>query len=400
MPDMVRHRRRSDVRDAVFISVAFTVLILALWLDARFMSGILERISTASMDIHGDFDTFWRSARAFWEGRDVYDTGARLEHLNPPLWILLISPFGLLEPLVAYRVFVLMTRIMTVGYLAWMADELRLRPAWAVVGTSMLLLSSPLLATLALGQIYPVLALLLVAAWMADRRDQPLTSGGILGVVVALKPSLAPILLWPLVRRKWKAFGTALVSGAVATLAGAIVVGPGATLDWLRLLSDSSASPYWDNASLPSAATRLFTENPFAENIVTLPWTIPVAYALGIGAIFVTAARVRRDAEVGLWALVAASLLAAPIAWHNYLVLLGPGILLLLARGRVGPAFLLLALQSIPAQWPMLWNESDTVAATLALTLYLYILIAHWLALLSATKEPVPEPSPETGKPG
>src|SRR5215211_1408234 len=395
---MVRHRRGSDVRDAVFISVAFTVLMLALWLDVRFMGGILERLSTASMNIHGDFDTFWRSARAFWEGRDVYDTGARLENLNPPLWVLFISPFALLEPLVAYRVFVLMTLVMSVGYLVWMADELRLRPVWAVVGTAMLLLSSPLLATLALGQVYPILALLLVAAWMADRRDQLLTSGGILGLVVALKPSLAPILLWPLVRRRWKAFGTALVSGAAATLVGIVVVGPEATLGWLRLLSDSSAIiPYWDSASLFSSAVRLFTENPFAENIVTLPWTIPVVYALGIGAIVVTAARVRQDAEVGLWALVAASLLAAPIAWHNYLVLLGPGILLLLARGRVGPAFLLLALQSIPAQWPMLWNESDTVAATLALTLYLYILIAHWLALLSAAKEPVPEPSPETG---
>jgi alpha-1,2-mannosyltransferase len=397
---MVRHRRGSDVRDAIFISIAFTVLVLALWLDVRFMAGILERISTTSMNIHGDFDTFWRSAWAFWEGRDIYDTGAQLENLNPPLWILLISPFGLLEPLVAYRVFVLMTLVMTVGYLAWMADEVRLRPVWAVVGSAMLLLSSPLLATLALGQIYPILALLLVASWVADRQNQSSLCGGTLGIVVALKPSLAPILLWPMVRRRWRTFGVALVSGAVATLVGIVVVGPGATLDWLRLLSDSSASPYWDNASLPSAAARLFTESPFAQHVAILPWTIPVAYALGIGAIAVTAARVRQGAEVGLWALVAASLLAAPIAWHNYLVLLGPGILLLLARGWTGPAFLLLALQSIQGQWPLLWNESDTVAATLALTLYFYILIAHWLAFLYAAKKPGPEPSLETGKPG
>jgi alpha-1,2-mannosyltransferase len=396
----VQKSRRSDVWDAVLITVAFWVLVLALWLDVRSMGGILERISTGAMNIHVDFDTFWRSAAAFWEGRDVYDTGARLTNLNPPFWILLISPFGLLEPLVAYRVFVLTTLVMTVGYLAWMADELRLRPVWAVVGTVMLLLSSPLLATLALGQIYPVLAFGLVAAWVADRRDKPLISGGTLGVVVALKPSLAPILLWPLVRRQWGAFGAALVSGAAATLVGVVVVGPGATLDWLRLLSDSSPSPFWDNASLPSAAARLFTENPFAENIATLPWTVPVAYALGILVIVVTAVRARRGAEAGLWALVAASLLAAPIAWHNYLVLLGPGVLLLLARGWLAPAFLLLALQSIPAQWPLLWKESDTVAATLALTLYLYILIAHWLALLSAANEPADISEPSLEKPG
>jgi hypothetical protein len=370
-----------------------------LWLDVRFFGGILGRISTDAMAVHGDFDTFWRSARAFLEGRAVYATGAELENLNPPFWVLLISPLGLLEPLVAYRFFALITLSVTVAYLAWMAGELRLRPAWAVAGVAMLLFSSPLLATLALGQIYPFLALGLVAAWVADRRGQPTISGGALGLVVALKPSLAPVLLWPLARRRWGTVVAALVSGAAATLVGAVVVGFGATLDWLRLLSGSSASPYWDNASLPGAAARLFTDNPYAEHVATLSWTVLVAYALGIAAVAVTAAGVRRGAGAGLWALVAAALLASPIAWHNYLVLVGPGILLLLARGWAAPAFLLLALQTIPGQWPLLWNQQGTVAATLALTLYLYVLLAHWLVLLLAAKEPtsVPEPALEAG---
>jgi alpha-1,2-mannosyltransferase len=393
----VQKARRADLQEAALISAGVWILVLALLLDVRFIGVALERISTDSMAIHGDFDTFWRSAAALWEGRDVYDTGARLTNLNPPFWILLVSPLGLLEPLVAYRVFVLITLVITVGYLAWMADELRLRSRWAVVGVVMLLLSSPLLATLALGQIYPVLALGLVAAWVADRRGRSSISGGALGLVVALKPSLAPVLLWPLVRRRWRAFGAALASGVAATLVAAVAVGPAATLDWLGLLSDRSASPYWDNASLPGAAARLFTESEFAQHVAVLPWTIPVAYALGIGAIAITAVRTGRGSEAGLWALVAASLLASPIAWHNYLVLLGPGILVLLARGSTAPAFLLLALQSIPGQWPLLWNEMDTVAASLALTLYLGILIAHWLALLFAVEEPVPEPSLEAG---
>jgi alpha-1,2-mannosyltransferase len=388
------------VRDAILATAAVWVLALALWLDVRFMGGILGRISTDSMNVHGDFDTFWRSARAFWEGRDVYATGAELKNLNPPVWVLLISPLGLLEPLVAYRCFVLITLFVTVGYLAWMAGELRLRPAWAVTGTAMLLLSSPLLATLALGQIYPVLALGLVAAWIADRRGKLVLSGGVLGLVVALKPSLLPVLLWPLVRRRWRAVVAAILAGAVATLIGAAVVGFAATLDWLRLLSDSSARPYWDNASLPSAAARLFTDNPYAQHVATWTWTIPVAYTLGIAAIVVTAARVRGGAEAGLWALAAAALLASPIAWHNYLVLLAPGVLLLLARGWVAPAFLLLTLQAIPGQWPLLWNQQQTVTATLALTLYLYILLAHWLVLLFAVSEPAGVPEPGGAKGG
>src|SRR5215208_6335884 len=398
----VRRSRRADVRDAILATAAVWVLALALWLDVRFMGGILGRISTDSMNVHGDFDTFWRSARAFWEGRDVYATGAELKNLNPPVWVLLISPLGLLEPLVAYRCFVLITLFVTVGYLAWMAGELRLRPAWAVTGTAMLLLSSPLLATLALGQIYPVLALGLVAAWVADRRDRQEISGAVLGLVVALKPSLLPVLLWPLARRRLKALVAALISGGVATLLGVIVLGPGETLDYIGVLREQQVSAYWDNASLPSAAARLFTENPYAQNVATLPWMVGIGFAFGIIAIVLTTIRVRHGPEAGLWALVAASLLASPIAWHNYLVLLGPGILLLLARGRAATAFLLLALQSIPAQWPLIWNDRGTVAASLAMTLYLYILIAHWLALLAATRDLADtfRPEPAAAKPG
>ena len=376
------------VWDGVFITVGFWVLALSLWMDVRVGGGTLERISTQSMDIHADFDSFWRSARALLAGEDVYDTGARLVNLNPPVWTVIISPLGFLEVLSAYRVFVVISLVATVGYLAWTAEEVRIEPAWAVVGAVLLLLSSPMLATLALGQVYPVLAFGLVAAWMADRRERQEVSGVALGVVVALKPSLLPVLLWPLARQRWRAFGAALVAGAAATLVGVIVVGPGATLHYLGILRDAAASPYWDNASLPGAAARLFTDNPYAEHAATLPWMVYVAYALGVGVIALTAMQVRRGPEVGLWALVAASLLASPIAWHNYLVLLGPGVLLLLARGMVAPAFLLLALQSIPAQWPLIWNQRGTVVATLAMTLYLYILIAHWLALLAATKEP------------
>ena len=180
----------------------------------------------------------------------------------------------------------------------------------------------------------------------------------------------------------------AVVCGVVATLVGVIVLGPGATLDYVGVLRDQGVSAVWDNASLPAAAARLFTENPYAQNVVTLPWVVPVGYALGLGAIVFSAMRVSHDPEVGLWVLVAASLLASPIAWHNYLVLLGPGILLLLARGMAAPAFLLLALQVIPAQWPLIWNQRGTVVASVAMTLYLFILIAHWLALLAATREP------------
>lgn len=267
---------------------------------------------------------------------------------------------------------------------------LGLRVSWAVVVSGALLVSSPLLGTLALGQMYQFVALCLVAAWVTDRRGRPVISGVVLGLAVAIKPLLVPVVLWPLVRRgrgRWGMFGATLASGLAATLVGFFVAGPRATLDWLTEVSGRRPDGWWDNASLPGAAARLFKENQFAEPIATLPWTEPVVYVVGIGAVILTAAKARRDAEMGLWALVAVSLLTTPFAWHNYLVLLGPGILLLLARGRVALVLLLLALQLIPPSWFLLWQDADGIMATLALTLYSYIMVAHWLAFLTHGKK-------------
>ena len=134
------------------------------------------------MDVHADFHSFWMSAEAALAGENIYDTGARLVNLNPPFWTLVVLPFGFMEALDAYRLFVLVMVFTMLFSLAWMAEELRLRAGWAVVAAGVVLLSSPMLATLALGQMYPVLALGLVAAWTADRRGRYLLSGLVLGV--------------------------------------------------------------------------------------------------------------------------------------------------------------------------------------------------------------------------
>src|SRR5215210_8214491 len=113
-------------------------------MQVGYMGAALGRIATGSMQVHVDFDSFWLSAKAMLEGQDIYDTGVKLVNLNPPVWTALISPLGLLEPITAYRVFVLISLVVVVGYLAWTAEELRLRPGLTVVGLVMLLLSSPL----------------------------------------------------------------------------------------------------------------------------------------------------------------------------------------------------------------------------------------------------------------
>lgn len=381
--------------DAALVTAAIGAMCLALWMYARFGFGVLAEIASGSMRVHVDFEIWWRSAAALLDGENIYrDTGAPASSLNPPIWTMLITPFVLFEPLTAYRLFVLVSVATVVGYLAWGASELSLDPKRTALGVAILLFSAPLLSTLILGQVYPFLALSLVAAWVLDRRGNRIIAGVALGLIPAMKPLLVPVLLWPLARRRWGTLGAALASGVVATLLGILAAGPATTfIEYPKVLSEVRLDGNPVNASLPGTAARLFTDTELSDPLATLPWMVPGAYVLGVAVVALSAVKAQRDPEMGLWALVAASLLISPVAWHNYLVLLGPAILLLLSRGHTALALLLLALQFVPSQWPQLWQDTNGIVAGLALTLYLFILIAHWLAFLT---ERVPVENPAT----
>ena len=70
---------RSAGWDAVMFTAGFWVLAASLWMQIGYMGAALGRIATGSMEVHVDFDSFWRSARAMLEGQDIYDTGVELE---------------------------------------------------------------------------------------------------------------------------------------------------------------------------------------------------------------------------------------------------------------------------------------------------------------------------------
>jgi alpha-1,2-mannosyltransferase len=72
------------------------------WLFIRRGSLSVAGIASPEMPVHGDFDTFWRSARALLNGTDIYQTAAENPNLIPPLVTLLIAPLGLLDFLPAY----------------------------------------------------------------------------------------------------------------------------------------------------------------------------------------------------------------------------------------------------------------------------------------------------------
>lgn len=358
-------------------------VVTAVVLDVWHPDVLLRLIPSTDMyELHVDFDTFWQSAVALTDGTDIYDTPAKLHNLNPPLLTVLLTPFAPLDPVTAYRIWVALTTLMVAGSILAVARELRLRRGITVLVLVVVLASSPLHGTLVLGQIYPLLLVGLVGGWIAERRERPVLASALFGVVVALKPSLAPLLLLTAVQRRWVPFRAGIASAAVATIAGVLVAGPSSAVEWLRIAFTEGTPDTVDNASLPGLAVR---------------FGLPSVVGLTAGALLLVGTlawcgrhrdRIHPDGTV-VWAVIAAGLLLSPIAWHNYLMLLFPGALVLITLGRGAATAVMLAVAVIPVSWNADW-PAQGVGQSVARSLYCAILLGYWVVLLGSASPASP----------
>jgi alpha-1,2-mannosyltransferase len=361
-------------RAAAVLTVVASVAI-ALWLEMRQPRIRLAGLLSVDMaGFHPDFEAFWHSAVALNEGTDIYHTPAKLINLNPPLVSVLLAPLGGMPMLTAYRVMVALTVVMVLGAVLAVARELRLT-GWiqaAVVGA--VLASSPLHGTLILGQIYGVLLVGLVAGWIAERRGRPVLSAVLYGVTVALKPSLAPMLLLPLALRRWSSLWAGIGAAAGATLVGVLLAGPASGPRWLSIVLREPVRDHIDNASLAGLAVRF--------GLPSTPGLLLGAVVLAGTLGWIARHRDRIDpAGTAPWAVLAAAMLCSPITWHNYLLLLWPGVLVLVQAGRWHLPAVLLAVQVVPVSWSDLWPP-EAPLAELGQSLYCAILVGTWLALV------------------
>ena len=225
-------RARSSIRHVAAALLVLACLIAAVALQVTHPPALLALLPSPDMhELHPDFDTFRASGVALVQGGDIYDTPAKLRNLNPPLLAVLLTPFALLDALPAYRLFTVLSLLLVVGAVLVVARELRLTAGVTTAVVLVVLAASPLHGTLLLGQIYGLLLVGLVAGWLAERRGHPLLAAACYGVTVALKPSLGPLLLLPLVLRRWHPAATGFGAAAAASLLGVLVAGPASGLE-------------------------------------------------------------------------------------------------------------------------------------------------------------------------
>jgi Glycosyltransferase family 87 len=309
--------RRIAVSPAVerFASIAFCGVLPALVLVSLFGSAIADDA------VAFDFRVFTSAADAILDGASPYPTPDDVvgrSYVYPPLIALVVVPFTLLSQDAAGLV------AMALGVVCALAT-LRVVGVrdWRCYGV--LLLWPPVISAIQAGNVTLVIGLGAAVTWRFRDRA-PAASAAALGITLAAKPLLWPLVVWlAATRRAWNA---------------AVAVGVAAVL----LVASWAVIGFEDLGSYPALLRRLedtVGSNSYTAYIVGLDLGLPSALAralwLGIGAaalVGVVLLARRADERSAFVVGLTASLALTPIVWLHYFALLL--VVVAVARPRLG----------------------------------------------------------------
>jgi hypothetical protein len=281
----------------------------------------------------GDFAIFRRAGLAVLHGHSPYvhptlKLLADNDHfVYPTPFAIPFIPFALVPEHIAAVGFLLFSVAAVLGSI-WL---LGVRD-WRCYGAS--LLGAPVFGALGVGSIGPFLLLLCALGWRFRNRT---IAGVPLALAATAKLFLWPLLVWLLVTRRFRAFAVSLATIA-ATLALWAAIDPGGMRRYpetVRLLNEVQR---WKSYSVQSLLISLHLSGSTSEL---------VAAAIAVGVIAALLLLRHRGDDVTFSAAVVSALIATPILWNHYLVLLIAPIALV--RPRLAPLWLLpLALWATP----------------------------------------------------
>lgn len=290
-----------------------------------------------------DFGSFVESGRAAAEGRDpygVYPLTFRVEipgfssenpNLNPPAALPLMELLGAdPDPWTSFRLWWAVSLACYAATVALLARRYLVGTPWLVPGVLWMLAPAGLWDTLVLGQIYLPLVLAAAGGWLLLERGRPAAAGLLIGLLVAVKPNF---LVWPallLLAGHARPAAWALATAAALSLLPVARYGPEVYAQWLAVLADEGdRARFPTNASLAGFAIRAGLDRI---------WGLAAGAGL-LAALALWAWRRRPDAMTASAFGLVGALLASPIAWVHYALVLTP---VLLAR-RSSPFVLVAA---------------------------------------------------------
>ncbi len=259
---------------------------------------------------HYDIEVFLRAGGAVGHGRDPYP---------PPGSAEISSGFAYVYPYLVAFGFVPLSWLGRYGALAFIALSVAALIAAAHLAGAreartyaLVVMASCTITGLQMGTLNAVLFLGLAALWRC--RDRPVSAGMIAAAVIYAKLFLAPVWLWLVLTRRATASAVAAVAVTVL-FALAELISPVGTRAYLGMLTVLSRT----EAPMGLSLTGLLVNSGLGFTMAS--WIARVA---ALGLLIACWLRMRHTAdERTLYAgTLAAALVASPIIWSHYLLLL------------------------------------------------------------------------------
>ena len=327
---------------------------------------VVTLFATAIADdsIAMDFRQFYAAAQAILDGESPYSEGDSLAawggpYPYPPLPALLATPLTVL-PLELAGLLV-MAALVAVALLVLYVLEVR---DWRCYG--LVMLWPPVISAIQTGNVTLWFALALALAWRF--RDRTIVSSASIGVTLAAKFFLWPVVAWMAATRRYASAALACVIGAVLVLVSWGVIGFagfGTYPDLLRRLEE------------------IVGEDSYTAYIVGLDLGLSSTAAralwltLGLGVLAAVVLLGLRGEERASFVLaIAAALALTPIVWLHYFALLL--VVVAIAQPRFGLVwFVPLAMVVTPGSGHPTPFETAWTLAVAALTIALAVRVAR-----------------------
>lgn len=333
-----RHRfPRTPVLTAALLAVSITALIRSLhgFLDLQ-----VYRVNVQAWLHDGALYGPARQVRGHLDLPFTYPPSAALQMIPlavMPAWLaeLLVTTSSL--ACLAVTLWLIMSRV---------RPDLRIRTRVALTAAAAvgLLALEPVRLTLWFGQINLVLMAAVALDCLTEKPRWP--RGLLVGVAAVTKLTPTAFVLYFLIRRDWKAAGTAVATSAAILLTGFVLFPHASRRYWFDAVIDTrriGPPSYVGNQSIKGMLYRLGLPNSTAVAL----WLGLALVVLGIGAVFMhrlsaveraDAARTAGAPGPGLPAVTAllvnaaVVLLISPVSWTHHWVWVGPALLTVVAR--------------------------------------------------------------------
>jgi alpha-1,2-mannosyltransferase len=280
-------------------------------LPAALLAGVIVAAiheGTLAYDFH---NAFFPAARAVLHGQSPYahttmqTLRAGTAFVYPPVAAFVFTPLALASPLIAGLA---ATAICLAAALLTLA-VLGVRD-WRCFGCA--LLWAPVICTIHLGAISTLLALGVAIAWRY--RSSAWICGIAVGLVIAMKLFLWPLLLWLFAARYPRAGAIAVASMIAFLVVPWAAIGFTGLEGYPHMLHVLSAIEAHESFTIPAAVTKLGGSGQAGQAIGV------VATILCAAAVYVTGRAGRERAALTL--ALGAALLSSPIVWLHYFALL------------------------------------------------------------------------------